>query len=61
MIELSLSLQEFFQMKHSQKFLTPYLTKVKLALNPEGAQGALLKNMAYESKAFRSFFKITYF
>ena len=48
-------------MKHSQKFLTPYLTKVKLALNPEGAQGALLKNMAYESKAFRSFFKITYF
>ena len=28
-------------MKHFQKFLTPYSTKVKLTLNPEGAQGAL--------------------
>ena len=39
--ELSLSLQKFLQMKHFKKFLTPYLTKLKLTLNPEGAQGAL--------------------
>ena len=32
----------FLQMKHFQKFLTPYLTKFKLTLNPEGDQGALL-------------------
>lgn len=41
--ELSLSLQKFLQMKHFKKFLTPYSTKLKLTLNPEGAQGALLK------------------
>ncbi len=39
--ELSLSLQKFLQMKHFKKFLTPYSTKLKLTLNPEGAQGAL--------------------
>jgi hypothetical protein len=26
-------------MKHFEKFLTPYLTKLKQTLNPEGAQG----------------------
>jgi hypothetical protein len=29
-------------MKHFLKFLTLYSTKLKLTLNPEGAQGALL-------------------
>ena len=41
--ELSLSLQKFLQMKHFKKFLTPYSTKLKLTLNPEGAQGAFFK------------------
>jgi|LakMenE01Jun11ns_1017448.scaffolds.fasta_scaffold7155158_1 hypothetical protein len=40
--KLSLSLQKFLHMKHFKKFLTPYSTKLKLTLNPEGAhQGAL--------------------
>jgi hypothetical protein len=34
----------FLQMKHFQKFSTPYSTKLKLTLNPEGAQGALFQD-----------------